>query len=133
MRRITPPYQKYILVNKDKEEVVLPKHLGLETGQRFHIGYDGSLADALYLLTVVPNDSEVTGDWPTIEGLTGRWSGDRVSVVGSVNDESLYRYASVNYKNVSDLVRDGFTKLFGIEYEHSTVASQDIWKRTDLI
>ena len=132
MRRVTP-YQKYILVNKDKEEVVFPRYLGLETGQRFHVGYDGSLADALYLLTVVPNDSEVTGDWPTIEGLTGRWSGDRVAVIGSENSASLYRYASVNYKNVSDLVRDGFTKLFGIEYEHSLVATQDIWKRTDLI
>lgn len=131
MRRISPT-QKFILVSQTAEEVVFPVDVGLEPGQRFHLGIDGSLSDALYLLTVKPNVVDVEGDFPHIDGFTGRWAGHEVAVIGSLSAVDFYRYASAKYENVSHLVRDGFTQLFGIEFEQSVVGEQNVWKRVGL-
>lgn len=119
----------FLLVNRTKEEVVIPRDIGLEPQQRFHLGTDGSLADALYVLTCA--DWGGTGDLPNVGEACGRWAGDSVAILS--NRSSGYRLAYATYANVSDLVREAFTKLFDIEYEEIVVGTLSIgWKRKDL-
>lgn len=118
-----------MLVNWDKKEVVFPRDIGLEPQQRFHLGTDGSLADALYVLTCA--DWGGTGDLPNVGEACGHWAGDSVSIISNRSDG--YRIASNAYTNVGGLVREAFTKLFDIEYEEITVGALSIgWKRKDL-
>lgn len=123
----------FLLVNWDKKEVVFPRDIGLEPQQRFHLGTDGSLADALYVLTCA--DWEGPDELPNVGEACGRWAGDAVSIISNRSDRYrlAYRLASNTYDNVGDLVREAFTKLFDIEYEEITVGTFSVgWKRKDL-
>ena len=120
----------FVLANHTKREVVIPRHIGLEPQQRFHLGFDGSLSDALYVLTCA-NWGDL-GDLPSASEACGRWARDSVSVVSNAS-KSTYRSAFFTYTDVSDLVREAFTKLFDIEYEEVVSGSLLIgWKRKDL-
>lgn len=120
----------FVLANHTKREVVIPREIGLEPQQRFHLGFDGSLSDALYVLTC--NEWGQAGDFPNAGEACGRWAGDDVFVVGSTS-ESTYRSAFYSYTNVSDLVREAFTKLLDVEYEEIISGTLSIgWKRKDL-
>lgn len=121
----------YLLVNNTKREVVVPREIGTEPGQRFHVGFDGSVADALYILT----SSSWGGDdeWPKVNDVCGSWAGDSVAVI---SDEKPSEYATkrYGYKDISPEVREVFTALFGIEYEEITISGNVHigWKRVDL-
>lgn len=125
MRRMTDRH--FLLVNKDKLEIVVPRDIGVEPQQRYHTGYDGSPADALYILTC--QDWGEGADWPKVNEACGRWSGDRVEVVSSaVEAYNLLRYSCTN---ISEMVRNAFTDLFGIEYREVTVGDFSYWERVD--
>lgn len=120
---------RFLLVNRDKKEFVSPRSIGLEPQQRFHLGFDGSLSDALYVLTCA--DWGGTGDLPNVGEACGRWAGDNVSIVS--NRSGDYRLVANTYISVGNLVREAFTKLFDIEYEEIISGTLSIgWKRKDL-
>lgn len=129
MRRVSTG-SLFVLANHTKREVVIPRDIGLEPQQRFHLGFDGSLSDALYVLTC--NEWGQAGDFPNAGEACGRWAGDDVFVIGSASRFS-YRSAFLAYTNVSNLVREAFTKLLDIEYEEIISGNLSVgWKRKDL-
>lgn len=79
--------QYHMLVNLDKHEFVSPHDLGLGLKQREHNGpFDGTLADALYFLTMTSPDRG-GGDYPNTD-ISGRWAGDRCIVLGDYTDDA---------------------------------------------
>jgi hypothetical protein len=115
--------QYHVLVNLDKEEVVSPHGLGLGLKQYEHLGeFNGTLADAMYILTMTsPNRSG--GDLPDT-GISGRWAGDRVVVLGDyTSDEDLSDYpnasllfnATDKWVDITDLVATAFESVFRIK------------------
>lgn len=117
--------QYHQLVNVDKKEVVHPHELGLGLKQWEHIGdFHGTLADAMYIL-MMTSPERGGGDLP-MTGISGRWVGDRVLVVGDYTEDSdvpsipnagsLYR-ESDSYTDISELVAKAFGVVFNIKVE----------------
>ena len=79
--------QYHKLVNLDKKEQVISYPLGLGAKQYEQTGCQGSMADAMYLL-MMTSPSRGGGDWQEFEGLSGRWVGDRVVVLGDYTEDS---------------------------------------------
>lgn len=121
--------QYHKLVNLDKREYVEPYGLGLGAKQYEQVGgFDGSLADAQYLLTMT-SPARGGGDFPMTD-VSARWAGDRVVVVGDYSaDEDLPTYfkfgevyaqcndKSETFEDITPMIRDAFFKIFQIEYE----------------
>ena len=133
--------QYHILVNIDKQEWVDPHGLGLGSKQwEGQVGSEGSLADAMYVLTMTSPDSG-GGDLPFTE-ISGRWCGDRVLIVGDytkpdavqgfVGADAIYQLAtqSPDYKNITGEVRDAFTKIYEMVFVQENIGSHTFWKRT---
>jgi hypothetical protein len=130
--------QYHILVNIDKKEVVIPHDIGLGARQYEQTGAEGSLSDAMYLLSMSSPEGG-GGDFPNIENVSGRWCGDRIVIVGDytpadaipgfLDSDSLYEIAIRNYTNISEKIREAFGKIFDIEYEKDSLG---IWKRDAL-
>jgi hypothetical protein len=117
--------QYHKLVNLDRKEQVQPYNLGLGAKQYEQTGDNGSISDALYLL-VMTSPARGGGDWESFEGLSGRWAGDRVVVLGDyTEDEDLpgYENASTLYSqsydwlDLSDEVAIALGKVFGFEID----------------
>jgi hypothetical protein len=127
--------QYHILVNIDKKEFVHPHNIGLGLKQYEQTGIEGSLSDAMYLLSMSSPEGG-GGDFPKIEGVSGRWCGDRIVIVGDYtladaipgfsDSDSLYEIATRSYEDISEKIRNAFTAIFDIYYEKD---SPDIWKR----
>lgn len=118
--------QYHVLVNYDKQEVVHPHAIGLGLKQWEHIGFKGgTLADALYILTMTSPDRG-GGDLP-LTHVSGRWVGDRVMVVGDYTDDAdiptienaglLYAVAESDYRDISDMVGRALGTVFGFDIE----------------
>lgn len=133
--------QYHILVNIDKQEWVDPHGLGLGSKQwEGQVGSEGSLADAMYVLTMTSPDSG-GGDLPFTD-ISGRWCGDRVLIVGDytkpdavqgfVGADAIYQLAtqSPDYKNITGEVRDAFTKIYEMVFVQENIGSHTFWKRT---
>jgi hypothetical protein len=128
--------QYHVLVNLDKREMVNPHEIGLGAKQYEHTGIEGSLADAMYLLTM-SSPANGGGDFPLIENISGRWCGDRVLIVGDYTTEipgfedasSLYLLAKTNYVDLSPEIRTAFEKIFDITYEQSSIGTYETWNR----
>jgi len=127
--------QYHVLVNVDKKEVVVPHGLGLGLKQWEHNGdFNGTLADAMYLL-MMTSPARGGGDYPQTE-VSGRWTGDRVLVLGDYTDDSdvpsipnvgsLYGETE-NYTDITDEVAKAFGVVFGLQYEGTG------WKRRVLM
>jgi hypothetical protein len=140
IRRLTVG-QYHILVNIDKQEWVDPHGLGLGAKQwEGQVGSEGSLADAMYVLTMTSPDSG-GGDLPFTE-ISGRWCGDRVLIVGDYTNpdavpgftgaDAIYQLAtqSPDYKNITGEVRDAFTKIYEMVFVQENIGSHTFWKRT---
>lgn len=118
--------QYHKLVNLDKQEMVNPYSIGLLGKQYEHTASPGGLSDALYLLTMI-SPEQGGGDFPLTEA-SGRWAGDRVVVVGDYTQENaIPGYAGDTSKlyfedwlDISDKVREAFSKIFEIAYEEET-------------
>jgi hypothetical protein len=111
--------QYHKLVNLDKKEQVSPWAIGQGAKQYEHTGTAGSLSDALYLL-VITSPARGGGDWEQL-GVSGRWVGDRVVVVGDYSDDDdypAYPYfgevykASEDWTDISSEVKDALAKVW---------------------
>ena len=122
--------QYHVLANLDKREVVVPHALGLGLKQREHNGaFDGTLADALYFLTMT-SPARGGGDYPQTD-ISGRWAGDRCVVLGDYTEDSditgyigagsLYEQISENahgeWIDISESVADELGMVFGFRME----------------
>lgn len=127
--------QYHHLVNIDKKEVVNPHGLGLGLKQYEHTGeFNGTLADAMYIL-MMTSPARGGGDFPQTD-ISGRWTGDRVLVLGDYTEDSdvpsipdagsLYR-ESESYTDITDMVASAFETVFRIRI------SGDGWKRRAVI
>jgi hypothetical protein len=117
--------QYHKLVNLDKKEIVHPYNLGLGAKQYEQTGDNGSISDAIYLL-VMTSPARGGGDWESFDGLSGRWAGDRVVVLGDyTEDEDLPGYEnasklysqSYDWLDLSDEVAVALGKVFGFEID----------------
>lgn len=132
--------QYHRLVNIDKQEVVDPHGLGLGSKQwEGQVGCEGSLADAMYVLTMT-SPGEGGGDLPHTD-ISGRWCGDRVLIVGDYTKpdavqgftgaDAIYQLSQTpQYKDITGEVRDAFSKIFEIAYVQENIGSHTFWKRT---
>lgn len=127
--------QYHHLVNVDKKEVVNPHGLGLGLKQYEHTGeFNGTLADAMYIL-MMTSPARGGGDFPQTE-ISGRWTGDRVLVLGDYTEDSdvpsipnvgsLY-HESDDYADITDMVAKAFEDVFRIRI------SGEGWKRREAI
>jgi hypothetical protein len=122
--------QYHMLVNLDKREFVNPHGLGLGLKQREHNGaFDGTLADALYFLTMT-SPARGGGDYPQTS-ISGQWAGDRCIVLGDYTDDSdlrhyigagsLYEQIVENthgeWVDISESVADELGMVFGFRVE----------------
>lgn len=122
--------QYHILVNLDKREIVSPHGLGLGLKQREHNGaFDGTLADALYFLTMT-SPARGGGDYPQT-AISGQWAGDRCIVLGDYTEDSdiphyigagsLYEQISENthgeWVDITESVADELGMVFGFRME----------------
>jgi len=121
--------QYHKLVNLDKKEQVSSYPLGLGAKQYEQTGCEGSMADALYLL-LMSSPARGGGDWQAFEGLSGRWLGDRVVVLGDyTEDGDLPRYpdfgsvygASEEWTDISEQVANALGKVWGYEMNFNTI------------
>ena len=112
--------QYHKLVNLDKQEYVHPHEIGAGAKQYEHTGYEGALSDALYLL-LITSPARGGGDWEHFEGLSGRWVGDRVVVLGDYTaDEDYPAYPefgkvygmSNDWTDISTEVKDALAKVW---------------------
>ena len=123
--------QYHVLVNLDKQEVVSPHGLGLGLKQYEHNGeFNGTLADAMYILTMT-SPGRGGGDYP-VTGVSGRWAGDRVVVLGDYTEDAdlpnipnaskIYGQSEF-FEDITDLVADAFEQVFRVKVEGTG------WKR----
>lgn len=127
--------QYHHLVNIDKKEVVNPHGLGLGLKQWEHNGeFNGTLADAMYIL-MMTSPARGGGDYPATD-ISGRWTGDRVLVLGDYTEDSdvpsipnagLLYSESDKYTDITDMVADAFEKVFRIR------VTGDGWKRRESV
>lgn len=128
--------QYHMLVNLDKREFVSPHGLGLGLKQREHNGaFDGTLADALYFLTMT-SPARGGGDYERTD-ISARWAGDRCVVLGDYTDDSdipnyvgagsiwsqIDENAHDEWRDISDEVAQELGSVFGFRMEG------DGWKR----
>lgn len=121
--------QYHVLANLDAREWVDPHRLGLGSKQVEHLGaFYGTLADALYLLTVT-SPARGGGDLPCTE-VTGRWVGDRVCVLGDyTTNGDIPGFAgagdvydrledpTLGWVNISDRVAEAMCAAFGVNLQ----------------
>ena len=122
--------QYHILVTLDTREYVVPHDLGLGLKQLEHNGaFDGTLADALYFLTMT-SPARGGGDYQQTD-ISGRWAGDRCIVLGDYTEDSdiphyigagdLYGQIMENshgeWVDISEDVADELGQVFGFRIE----------------
>lgn len=92
--------QYHILVNIDKKEYVNPWDIGCSGKHWEQVGYEKSMADTLYVLSIAQgNEPRGGGDIKGHE-LVGHWAGDRCAIVGDYyTDED----DDPKFKNLFDL------------------------------
>lgn len=118
--------QYHKLVNLDKREEVISYPLGLGAKQYEQTGFEGSMSDALYLL-LMTSPARGGGDWPAFDGLSGRWAGDRVVVLGDYStDDDLPTYPALGtvwgeegWTDISKDVALALAEVFDYEMEFS--------------
>ena len=118
--------QYHVLVNYDKKEIVEPYGLGLGAKQREQVGaFNGTIADAMYLL-VMTSPSAGGGDLP-LTGVSGRWAGDRVMVVGDytqdINVPSIPNASQLyggKYEDITPMVAIALKIAFGRDVRESS-------------
>lgn len=116
--------QYHELVNLDKMEVVHPHALGHGLKQWEQVATPAGMGDVMYvLLTASP--ARGGGDLEEVEGVTGRWVGDRIVVVGDYTEDSdipnapmpaSELYGSEQLTDISAEVAHAMGKIFGYTY-----------------
>lgn len=116
--------QYHILINLDKMEKVNPHALGHGLKQWEQVATPAGMGDVMYvLLTASP--ARGGGDLDEVKGVTGRWVGDRVVVVGDYTEDkdipkspipASELYDSKQLSDISLEVADAIGKIFGYKY-----------------
>lgn len=87
--------QYHILVNIDKKEYVSPWDIGGMGKHWEQVGYEKSMADTLYVLSIAQGNERRGGGDICGHELVGRWAGDRCAIVGdyfeSDDDDPRFR------------------------------------------
>lgn len=123
--------QYHSLINIDKKEIVNPHGLGLGAKQYEHLGVQGSLSDALYML-VMTSPERGGGDLP-LTTISGRWVGDRVLVFGDYTEASDVPFMDLgkenldHYQDITDAVATAMRSAFGV------AVSGNGWKDREII
>lgn len=121
--------QYHSLVNIDKKQIVNPHGLGLGAKQLEHLGCQGSLADALYLL-VMTSPHRGGGDLPETP-MSGFWKGDRVLVYGDYTtpeDVPFMKDENINdYEDITSLVSISMEMAFKVK------VSGEGWKDREIL
>ena len=118
--------QYHVLVNYDKKEVVEPYGIGLGGKQVEQLGaFKGTIADAMYLL-VMTSPARGGGDLP-LTGVSGRWAGDRVMIVGDYTEDSdvpsipnVSKLYNGDYLDISNQVAEALQIAFGRNVRESS-------------
>ena len=92
--------QYHILVNIDKKEYVSPWDIGGMGKHWEQIGYEKSMADTLYVLSIAQGNEKRGGGDICGHELVGHWSGDRCAIVG---DYYTDKDDDAKFKNLFDL------------------------------
>lgn len=124
--------QYHKLVNLDKKEQVVSYNLGLGAKQYEQTGFEGSMSDAMYLL-LMTSPARGGGDWDSFDGLSGRWVGDRVVVLGDYTvDEDYASYPNFGklWSDSSDWtdISDGVAVALGKVFDYTIDTSEKGWR-----
>jgi hypothetical protein len=124
--------QYHSLINIDKKEIVDPHGLGLGAKQLEHLGCQGSLSDALYLL-MMTSPQRGGGDLP-ITVMSGHWRGDRVLVFGDYTEQKDVPFMDLDkenlfetYTDITGMVSDAMESAFRVR------VSGDGWKDREIV
>jgi len=79
--------QYHKLINLTKKEYVNPYEIGLGAKHLEGIGFEGSMGDVMYLLSIAQGNERRGGGDAEGHRYIGRWAGDKVVVVGDYYDE----------------------------------------------
>lgn len=95
--------QYFIVVNKTRREYLHPHAFGdglkfLEFG----LSSSGTLTGLAFLLR--QSSSGGGGDIDPVDGITGRWIDNQITIVGDYDESGLYGEASESYKDISAAV-----------------------------
>ena len=115
--------QYHKLINLTKKEYVNPYDIGLGAKHLEGIGFEGSMGDVMYLLSIAQGNERRGGGDAEGHRYIGRWAGDEVVVVGDYytektdNPKFAFLYDvdvskdGKKYKNISASVRSMLSKV----------------------
>ncbi len=118
--------QYFIIVNKDKKELIHPHKFGdglklLEFG----CSSMGTMT-ALALLLRKSNEGgggDYSGDDTEV---VGRWTEDKIVIVGDYDESKLYEKAEKDYKDISVEIRKVMEKDLGIKYHIDIINTKEL-------
>lgn len=122
--------QYHSIYNLDKQEVIHPHDIGLGAKQREHTGHTASLSDMMYILTTC-SPMRGGGDFvaDVMKDFIGRWTGDRVVVVGDYSEQGdipNYDMSQLNdCKDISGQARAFIYEVYGITFTNEEYG----WRR----
>ena len=112
--------QYHKLINLTKKEYVNPYDIGLGAKHLEGIGFEGSMGDVMYLLSIAQGNESRGGGDASGHNYIGRWRGDQIAVVGDYytdkdDDERFNDLYFVDdkkdWKNISASVRSMLSKV----------------------
>ena len=121
--------QYHKLVNITKKEYVNPYAIGLGAKHLEGIGFEGSMGDVMYLLSIAQGNERRGGGDAEGHNYLGRWAGDEVVVVGDYYTEKtdnpkfafLYNVDvskdGKKYKDISSSIRGMLTKVMKVKFK----------------
>jgi len=118
--------QYHKLVNITKKEYVKPHSIGLGAKHLEGVGFEGSMGDVIYLLSIAQGNERRGGGDAEGHNYLGRWAGDEVVVVGDYYEEEddnpkfkgLYFVdEDKKYKDISSSIRGMLTKVMKVKFK----------------
>lgn len=118
--------QYHKLVNITKKEYVNPYSIGLGAKHLEGVGFEGSMGDVMYLLSIAQGNERRGGGDAEGHNYLGRWAGDEVVVVGDYYEENddnpkfkglYYVDEDKKYKDISSSIRGMLTKVMKVKFK----------------
>ena len=131
--------QYHKLINLTKKEYVNPYEIGLGAKHLEGIGFEGSMGDVMYLLSIAQGNEYRGGGDAEGHRYIGRWAGDEVVVVGDYYDadndnpkfKGLYDiddgvHENEHWHDISHGVRELLSKVMGVKFEENTYTTKEL-------
>ena len=131
--------QYHKLINLTKKEYVNPYEIGLGAKHLEGIGFEGSMGDVMYLLSIAQGNERRGGGDAEGHRYIGRWAGDKVVVVGDYYDQDndnpkfkgLYDindgvHENVHWHDISHGVRELLSKVMGVKFKENTYTTKEL-------